>query len=449
VDWKNRVVTIYQNNNVLVLQENSKTVTVNGAQVQLDEPASMRNSRVLVPLRFVAENLGVTVDWNGTARTISLTSEQDTYPKEVEELRGAWVSTVYNLDWPSKSGLSKEQQQAEFTKLLDDLKTAGMNAVFVQVRAASDAFYPSKLVPWSKYLTGTQGQDPGYDPLAFMIQEAHARGLEFHAWFNPFRVSVDDKLQNLSADNPAIQHPDWVVKHQGKLMFDPGIPEVRAHIISAIMEVVNQYDIDGVHLDDYFYPYGQNVEPFADDQTYATYNQGNFNNKGDWRRDNVNQFVRELGVQIHQAKSHVEYGISPFGVWRNVKLDPTGSATTAGVNSYDDLYADARAWIQNGWIDYIAPQVYWNVNTKAAPYDKVVDWWVHETRGTSVKLYIGQAAYKLGTTETGWGTADTIINQLDYNQQVGQVTGSIFFRAQTLQKNVLGIADRLQAYYSR
>lgn len=453
VDWKDRTATIYQNNNTLILREKNRVANVNGNEVKLDEAVAIRDSRVLVPLRFVAENLGVTVVWDGVTRTISMTSSNDnndnndTYPNQ--DLRGAWVSTVYNLDWPSKAGLQVEQQKAEFTKLLDDLKGMGMNAVFVQVRAASDAFYPSKLVPWSKYLTGVQGQDPGYDPLAFMIEETHARGMEFHAWFNPFRVSVDSKIESLSADNPAVQHPDWVVRHQGKLMFDPGIPAAREHILQAIMEVVNNYDIDGVHLDDYFYPYGQDKEPFADDASYAAYNNGQFNNKGDWRRDNVNQFVRTLGEQIHQAKRHVKYGISPFGVWRNSKLDPTGSATNAGVNSYDDLYADTRAWIQNGWVDYIAPQIYWNNGTKAAPYDKLVDWWVNETKGTGVKLYVGHAAYKLGTTEAGWSSSNTIIEQLDYNRQNGGVEGSLFFRAKNLQANVLGIADQLQAYYSR
>ncbi|WP_152394081.1 family 10 glycosylhydrolase [Paenibacillus guangzhouensis] len=468
VDWKDRTATIYQNNNTLILQEKDRVANVNGNEVKLDEAVTIRDSRVLVPLRFVAENLGVTVVWDGASRTISMTSStgnDDTYPNPdptpnpnpnpkpnpnpSQEMRGAWVSTVYNLDWPSKAGLQIEQQKAEFTKLLDDLKNVGMNAVFVQVRAASDAFYPSKLVPWSKYLTGVQGQDPGYDPLAFMIEETHARGMEFHAWFNPFRVSVDNKTENLSANNPAVQHPDWVVRHQGKLMFDPGIPAAREHILQAIMEVVNNYDIDGVHLDDYFYPYGQDKEPFADDASYTTYNNGQFSNKGDWRRDNVNQFVRMLGEQIHQSKRHVKYGISPFGVWRNSKLDATGSPTSAGVNSYDDLYADTRTWIQNGWIDYIAPQIYWNNGTKAAPYDKLVDWWVKETKGTNVLLYVGHAAYKLGTTEAGWSSSRTIIDQLDYNRQSGGVAGSLFFRAKNLQANVLGVADQLKTYYSR
>lgn len=476
VDSKNRVATIHMNDTTLRLIEGSKMAKVNDANVELDAAATVQKGRVMVPLRFVAQNLGINVVWDGIQRSVLMTSttadntnkepgtqpntepntepstqpgtETGTQPNTQNELRGAWVPSVYNIDWPSKANLNKEKQQAEFIQLLDDLKDTGLNAVFVQVRPTSDAFYPSQLVPWSKYLTGTQGKDPGYDPLAFMIEETHRRNMEFHAWFNPFRISVDDKLDSLVDSHPAKIHPDWVVRHQGKLMFDPGIPAARDHIIESIMEVVRNYDIDGIHLDDYFYPYGQDKEPFPDAASFAAYNNGQFTDKADWRRDNVNQFVKTLGTQIHQVKNKVQFGISPFGVWRNKKMDPTGSDTSAGLGTYDDQYADVRTWIQNEWIDYVAPQIYWHIGHKAAPYDKLVDWWVNETRGTKVKLYIGHAAYKLGTKETGWASADTIINQLDYNKKSGQVSGSIYYSSKNIQGNVLGIRDRLKTYYA-
>jgi uncharacterized lipoprotein YddW (UPF0748 family) len=396
----------------------------------------------MIPLRFVSEQFGSIVKWDASTNTARI------YPPgtpQEKEMRGAWVATVYNIDWPSKSGLKVDEQKAEFIKMLDGLQGVGINAVLVQVRPTSDALYLSKLVPWSKVLTGVQGQNPGYDPLAFMVAEAHKRGMEFHAWFNPFRVSTDDKTETLAADNPAKLHPEWVIMHGGKLMFDPGIPAARAHIIDTIMEVVRNYDIDGVHLDDYFYPYGN--DPFTDDATFAAYNAGNFKDKGDWRRDNVNQFVKQLSASIKQAKPSVQFGISPFGIWNNKKDDPTGSDTN-GQTSYNNLYADARAWIRNGWIDYIAPQLYWTIGYKPASYDKLVDWWINETKGRGVKLYIGQAAYMVGTNTTNWASTDSIISELKYNQARPEVKGSIFFSAKNVLNNNTGLMNDLKTFYS-
>ncbi|CAH0118578.1 hypothetical protein PAE9249_01067 [Paenibacillus sp. CECT 9249] len=465
VDWNERsgTVSISGQDTAISLAKGKKTATVNGEPVELEASAEMRNGRTMVPLRFVGESLGMTVNWDEAARAVRLfaasaPSEPSVPSPSVptpskpdkpagDEFRAAWVSTVYNIDWPTKAGLSAEQQQSEFTKLLDDLQDMGMNAAIVQVRPTSDAFYPSQYVPWSKYLTGVQGQDPGYDPLAFMIEETHKRNMEFHAWFNPFRISVDDKMENLAAEHPARQHPEWVVRHQGKLMYDPGIPAARDFIVDSIMEVVRNYDIDGVHLDDYFYPYGEDKEPFQDDAAYAEYNNGQFADKGDWRRHNVDLFVEQLSKKIAAVKSGIEFGISPFGVWRNQKMDPTGSNTAAGLSSYDNLYADVRNWIRSGWIDYVAPQIYWSLEHKTAPYATLVDWWANETKGTGVKLYIGHAPYKLGTSEAGWSSAAGLLSQLDYNRQIGGVSGTIFFSAKDLRKNTLGIADRLKTYY--
>jgi len=444
VSWDPRTstATIAFSGKTIALTIGRSSALVNGQSVMLSAPAEIRNSRTMVPLRFVMEQLNAKVYWDPNTYTVRIFT-----PSEQEkEMRGAWIATVYNIDWPSKPGLGIAEQKAEFVRMLDELKAVGINAVFVQVRPTADALYPSKLVPWSSVLTGTQGKNPGYDPLAFMVAETHKRGMAFHAWFNPFRVTLDDKLDSLAANNPAKLHPEWIIQHGGKWMFNPGIPAARAHIIDAIMEVVRQYDIDGVHLDDYFYPYGS--DPFNDDATFAQYNAGRFTDKGDWRRDNVNQFVHQLSASIKQAKPYVAFGISPFGIWRNAKDDPTGSDTN-GQSSYDNLYADARTWIRNGWIDYIAPQLYWTIGYKNASYDKLVDWWSKETSGTGVKLYIGQAAYMVGANTTNWAGSDAIIDELKYNRTKPQVKGSIFFSAKDVIGNKAGITDALKQFYSK
>ncbi len=442
VDWQAaaKIVTVTKDGVRIVMKIGQKTATVGGKQVALDAPAALKNSRTMVPLRFVSESLGLRVDWKPDTKEIYLSKPV----LEETQMRGAWISTVFNLDWPSaKSYGSPDKQKQEYADMLDSLKAMGINTVFVQVRPAGDALYPSKLVPWTKYLTGTQGKDPGYNPLADLIEETHRRGMEFHAWFNPFRADTDDKTDDLAANHAAVQHPDWVVKDGGKLIFNPGIPAVRQHVIDAVMEVVNNYAIDGVHLDDYFYP----DDSFADDAAFRAYNPKKIKNKGDWRRDNVNDFVRRLGEEIHAAKPELTYGISPFGVWRNQADDPTGSATKASVSAYDDMSADARAWIRGGWIDYIMPQIYWSRGFAAADYDTLVKWWAREVDGTRVKLYIGHASYKLGTKEAGWQTSDEIISQLRFNEAFPQVAGDVFFRAAHLLGNPLGLVPKLRSYY--
>jgi len=247
----------------------------------------------------------------------------------------------------------------------------------------------------------------------------------------------------LSADHPARQHPDWLVSYGGKLYYNPGMPAVRDFIVGSIMEVVNKYNIDAVHMDDYFYPYPIAGQDFPDNATYQQYGAGKFANKGDWRRDNVNQLVHELATDIKQAKSYVKFGISPFGVWRNKATDPTGSDTTAGVQNYDNLYADTRTWIKNNWLDYIAPQIYWNIGFPPAAYEKLVDWWSKEVAGSNVDLYIGEAAYKIHTNNAAWDNPEEIPNHFKLDRQYGAVKGNIFFSLKDLLRNPLGIKDRL------
>lgn len=361
------------------------------------------------------------------------------------EFRAVWIATVTNIDWPSKKGLSIQQQKDEFIKLLNDVKEMGMNAVIVQIKPTADAFYPSEYGPWSEYLTGIQGKDPGYDPLAFMIEEAHKRNLEFHAWFNPYRITMNHKdIERLSDDHPAKKHRDWVLGYGNQLYYDPGIPEVREFIINGIMEVMEKYDIDGVHMDDYFYPYKIQGVEFPDDESYEKYGKDHFENRDDWRRDNVNVLVRMINESIKKEKPYVKFGISPFGVWRNIADDPTGSETSAGQTNYDDLYADTRNWVQNGYLDYINPQIYWNIGYKPAAFDVLLHWWRNEITNRPIHLYIGQAAYKINNNFVPeWSDPEEYPRQINMIRSHSDVHGSVHFSLKDLNRNPLGIKNRL------
>jgi uncharacterized lipoprotein YddW (UPF0748 family) len=369
----------------------------------------------------------------------------------LRQFRASWVASVVNIDWPSKTGLSAAQQQAELISWFDDAVRQHHNAVILQVRPTADAFWPSKVEPWSQYLTGHQGGDPGYDPLAFAVAEAHKRNLELHAWFNPYRLSMGTDINALLPTHPARQHPDWVVTYGGKLYYNPGIPAARKLVEDAIMDAVSNYDIDGVHFDDYFYPYPVAGQVFDDAATYAQYGAG-FPTLADWRRNNIDLLIQELGDRIKAAKPWVKFGISPFAVWRNAATDPLGSATTAGVQTYDDLYADTRRWVREGWIDYIVPQVYWAQGFAPADYDIVVPWWADQVRGTPVHLYVGQATYKVGTSTQSpdWSDPAELSDHLARNTQIPEVKGDVYFSAKDVRADRLGATSLLNAtWYTR
>ncbi|MFD0854778.1 glycoside hydrolase family 10 protein, partial [Actinomadura adrarensis] len=311
------------------------------------------------------------------------------------QLRGMWVATVGGTDWPRGSdSSSKERQQASFRKVLDTAQAMNLNAVFVQIRPNSDAFYDSPYEPWSQWITGTPGKDPGYDVLKFMLDEAHKRNLEFHAWFNPYRVSRHADLNKLAPDSPARKNPGWVRKYGKGMWYDPGLPQVRDLATKAVMDVVRKYDIDAVHFDDYFYPYPEGGAAYPDQATYKQYGKGK--SLAEWRRGNVDMLVESLSEKIHEAKPWVRFGISPFGVWRNKSTDSDGSPTRA-LQSYDAQYADTRKWIREGWIDYVTPQLYWAIGDERADYAALVKWWSEQVEDTDVQLTIGQAAYRVGT----------------------------------------------------
>ncbi|MDR3272592.1 MAG: family 10 glycosylhydrolase, partial [Flavobacteriaceae bacterium] len=350
-----------------------------------------------------------------------------------DEFRAVWVATVLNIDWPSKTGLPEEQQKKEFLEILSNVQKWNMNAVIVQVKPSSDAFYQSALSPWSKYLTGKQGVSPGYDPLAFIIEEAHKRNIEVHAWFNPFRLSAGSaSWSGLCTDNIAYRHPDWVVRYGDQLFLNPGIPEVSNYVIDCIMEVIKNYNIDGVHLDDYFYPYKVGKLEYPDYKEFAQYGI-TFASKADWRRSNINNFIQQLHNQIKTEKNQVVFGVSPFGVWRNQTSDVRGSKTKA-LQNYDDLYADVFQWMEKGWLDYVAPQLYWHRGNSAADYSTLVEWWNNAAKETKTKLYIGMAAYRVAQ----WKQPDELVQQIYYNRQFSEVKGNIFFSYKSFQENPKG-----------
>lgn len=350
-----------------------------------------------------------------------------------KDFRGLWVATVLNLDYPSKQGISETLMKNETIEILNQVEALGLNAVVLQVRPTADSFYPSDIFPWSKYLTGKQGVQPlnNFDPLEFWIDEAHKRGIAVHAWINPYRITRKTAIEtvhdinSLAIDHPARIHPDWVVKHSdGNLYFNPGIPEVMKLIIDGVTEIVTNYDIDGIHFDDYFYPDSN----FDDAATFEKYGD-KYTNVADWRRNNVNELVSKTYNAIKSIDEKVQFGISPFGIWANLKTNNLGS-DTAGLESYTSHYADTRKWVKDGMIDYIAPQIYWNIGYSIADYSKLLKWWDDVAEGTNVNLYIGHAAYRSGNSDpkSAWYGVNEISRQLDLNQAAKNVDGSIFFR---------------------
>ncbi len=376
-----------------------------------------------------------------------LSADADAVTPE-EDLRGVWVSTVLNLDYPAQGTTDAAALRQEIDEILDRVVDLGFNAVFFQVRPSADSCYPSEIFPWSRYLTGKQGLAPSddFDPLAYWVQQAHQRGVELHAWLNPYRITKYGATEYaaLAANHPALLHPDWVIQHtDGNYYFDPALPEVRQLVIDGALEIVEHYDVDGIHLDDYFYP----GSDFPDDASYARYG-GGFANKADWRRDNVNQLIQDLDQALHQADAGISFGVSPAGVWENKSSNPAGSDTQGGNPSYSKVFADSRKWAQEGWVDYIAPQIYWEIGHAQADYKTLVNWWADVVADSDTKLYIGMASYKSATlaTDSVWYGSSEILRQLQFNDTVSEVDGEILFRYGLLE-DTPGMDGMLQQYY--
>lgn len=356
------------------------------------------------------------------------------------EFRGVWVATVANIDWPSKPGLPDVAQQRELLRILDEHQQSGMNAIMFQVRPAADSYYTKSIEPLSKYLNGKQGRASSYDPLEFAITEAHKRGIELHAWFNPYRATMNLNPADVTPDHVTRLHPDWFFNYDGKKWFNPGIPDVRAYIVKVVLNVVKNYDIDGVHFDDYFYPYPEGGQVVQDGNQFEAFG-GDFENIADWRRNNVDILIKELSDSIHAAKRFVKFGISPFGIWRNKNQDPDGSEST-GLSGYSALFADARKWVKEGWIDYINPQVYFPFYYRAAPFEKLVDWWSNNAFGKHV--YIGQGVYRATEKREGWIVRSQLPDQVRYLRKNPRVQGSVYFSSKSLTNNLAGFQDSLR-----
>ncbi len=358
-----------------------------------------------------------------------------------EELRAVWVATVSNIDYPSKPTTNTEILKQEFIKLLDMHQRNGMNAVVVQVRPATDAFYPSPLEPWSQWLTGRQGQPPipFYDPLEFMITETHKRKMEFHAWMNPYRAVFNTSTSSIAPTHITRLHPEWFLSYGDKKYFDPGNKDVQKFVTAVVQDVVRRYEVDAIHFDDYFYPYRIAGQEFPDAASYQKF--GNGLTKDDWRRSNTDSIIVSLSKVIKAENKKCQFGISPFGIWRNADKDPRGSNTKGGQTNYDDLYADILLWLQKGWIDYVAPQLYWEIGHKLADYNTLIEWWSKNTFGKN--CYIGLGIYRAGSNDA-WRDKTQLPRQITKLRNTPNINGMIFFSSKTFERNPNGWNDSLR-----
>ena len=369
-------------------------------------------------------------------------------PTLTREFRGLWVATVANIDWPTQPGLSQAAALLEMRTILDKAEALRMNAVIVQVRAAGDALYPSSQDPWSRVLTGTQGVDPGWDPLAEWITEAHQRGLELHAWFNPFRAGNVSDTARLAAGHLGKLRPDLLRIAQSQLWFDPGEPEVQQWTLDVVTDVLTRYDIDAVHLDDYFYPYPVTGAPrpvqFPDDVSWEKYRAagGADMPRADWRRQNINNFLQRLYAEVHRLKPTMRVGLSPFGIWR--PGTPTG---ITGLDAYADIFADSRKWLENGWLDYLAPQLYWSLASTGQNFSLLFDWWL-SVNTQRRHVWPGLAAYRVADGTTSQYTANEIVAQIAYGRTraggaAGGASGNLLYNTTAVRLNRGGLADAL------
>lgn len=397
-----------------------------------------------------------------------------------EEMRATWIASVFNLDWPDNKNASMQNQlygTNGLIPLLDDLKASGINAIFFQVRTQCDALYNSNYEPWSEFVSGTEGQNPGYDPLAIVLEEAHKRGMEVHAWFNPYRASVysasgkaivsDHPLEEgideyLAAKTAGItpeiahsnehvinKHPEWILRVKERYILNPGLPEVKNYITDVVLDLVNNYNVDGVHFDDYFYPYPSNEISNEDADTFAAYPRG-FTNIGDWRRDNINRLMEQVADSIHAVKDHVKFGISPFGIWKS------GTPSwLSGLSAYSTIYADALAWIEDRSVDYLTPQTYWKIEfnrfNRSAGQDFIglTNWWADQMDG--IHFYTGHGVYRAERNTFSSGTlftSDETPRQVKHVQDNDDIHGSVYFRADNMSEySTQGFADSLKNNY--
>ena len=365
-------------------------------------------------------------------------------PPVRREFRALWIATVANIDWPSARGLPAEQQRQELLRILDFARGAGLNAIVLQVRPQCDAIYPSRLEPWSEYLSGRMGEPPAplYDPLAFAVEQAHARGLELHAWFNPYRALHTSAARPAADSHVSRRRPDLALPYGKHVWLDPGEREGQDYSVSVVLDVVRRYDIDGVHFDDYFYPYKEKDEagreiPFPDERSWRRYvAAGGRLARDDWRRSNVDQFIRRTAAEVKRVKPHVKFGVSPFGIWR-----PGHPPQVKGFDAYAELYADSLKWLREGWVDYLSPQLYWPIKPEAQSYTALLDWWLAQNVRRR-HIWPGNAAYRVGSNPNY--PATEIIEQVRATRARAGATGNIYFSAKSLTQNLGGLSDLLK-----
>jgi uncharacterized lipoprotein YddW (UPF0748 family) len=361
------------------------------------------------------------------------------------EFRGVWVATVVNIDWPAAGNYDPLKQQADYIRLLDLHQRNGMNAMIVQVRPAADAFYDSPYEPWSQWLTGVQGKAPSpyYDPLEFMIRETHKRGMEFHAWLNPYRAVFDVNSSSIAQNHITRSKPDWFLTYGDKKYFDPGNKDAQRYVTMIVRDIVKRYDVDAIHMDDYFYPYRISGKEFPDDASYRA--SGTTLRKDDWRRSNTDSIIQAISQAIKEEKRLVRFGISPFSVWRNKEDDPRGSDSKAGQTNYDDLYADILLWLKKGWIDYVTPQLYFEIGHDKVAYEKLLDWWSRNSFGRHV--YIGHGIYKANENNAAFKRPSELPNQIRLLRRYPNVQGSVYYSSKIFERNPNGWNDSLRNNY--
>ncbi|EIM76899.1 hypothetical protein A3SI_08136 [Nitritalea halalkaliphila LW7] len=359
-----------------------------------------------------------------------------------EEMRAVWVATVANIDWPIRGNRDFAANKQDFLRLLDYYAALHFNTVIVQVRTAGDAFYPSAEAPYSRFLTGKEGEGlrDQADPLAWMIAETHRRGMQFHAWINPYRATTTADISVLSPRHDLLQHPDWMIAYDKRYYYDPGNPEVQAKLLRVVRELCLHYPIDAIHIDDYFYPYKVGNQDFPDGETFKRFGRSG-QNLGDWRRENINRFIGDIHRMLRADFPHIALGVSPFGVWRNKNKDPRGSATQAGPTAYDETYADIVHWIEQGWVDYVAPQLYWSLHYPIASHEVLLEWWHRYADRTHI--YIGNAAYKIKNNgDKAWDKEDELLQQVAARKKYPLLKGNAFYNASSLMRQHPEIARR-------
>jgi len=368
-------------------------------------------------------------------------------PQPRTEFRGFWVATVVNIDWPKNGNDAIAKKKQDYLNILNFYQDLNFNTAIVQVRTAGDAFYKSDYAPWSRFLTGEEGKaiNTQENLMQWMIDQTHARGMEFHAWLNPYRATFDLKTELLSSSHDFNQHGEWMLKYGKKYYYNPGLPEVQEKMVAVIDEIVSNYDIDAIHFDDYFYPYTIKGEVFNDEITYYNCAMPK-QSLGDWRRSNIDSLIKKSHDIITTRKPWVQLGVSPFGVWKNNSTDRKGSDTKAGQTTFENLYADPLLWMEKGWLDYLIPQVYWSMDLSVASHRKIVDWWSTNSKNTN--LYIGNGPYKIrNNSDKAWDKKKELPTQISYARKKDMVLGNAFFSAKSLMNNHTDVLEYLKRKY--